>query len=127
MTNTTEIYRKKVAQPDIPWVFFNPKTKKPPVSIFYAWDSIRKKVGLGEVRLHDLRHSYASFLVNAGRSLYEVQKLLGHHDPKVTMRYAHLSPQAMLEAVNVVGNVVAGARVGRPVAANQPQAAVATA
>ena len=81
-----------------------------------------------ELRLHDLRHSYASFLVNAGRSLYEVQKLLGHHDPKVTMRYAHLSPQAMLEAVNVVGNVVAGARVGRTVtAANQPQAAVATA
>ena len=93
-------------QEDIPWVFFNPKTKKPPVSIFYAWDSIRKKVGLEEVRLHDLRHSYASFLVNAGRSLYEVQKLLGHHDPKVTMRYAHLSPQAMLEAVNVVGDLV---------------------
>ena len=68
-----------------------------------------------ELRLHDLRHSYASFLVNAGRSLYEVQKLLGHHDPKVTMRYAHLSPQAMLEAVNVVGNVVAGARAGRTV------------
>ena len=74
-----------------------------------------------ELRLHDLRHSYASFLVNAGRSLYEVQKLLGHHDPKVTMRYAHLSPQAMLEAVNVVGNVVGR----RPVVANQ--AAVATA
>jgi len=93
-------------QEDIPWVFFNPKTLRPPVSIFYAWDSIRKKVGLAEVRLHDLRHSYASFLVNAGRSLYEVQKLLGHHDPKVTMRYAHLSPQAMLEAVNVVGDLV---------------------
>lgn len=40
------------------------------------------------------------------RSLYEVQKLLGHHDPKVKMRYAHLSPQAMLEAANVVGSVV---------------------
>ena len=37
--------------------------------------------------------------------------VLGHHDPKVTMRYAHLSPQAMLEAVNVVGNVV-GRRPG---------------
>lgn len=123
-----ELLQSLPRQDDIPWLFFNPKTKKPPVSIFYAWDSIRKKVGLGEVRLHDLRHSYASFLVNAGRSLYEVQKLLGHHDPKVTMRYAHLSPQAMLEAVNVVGNVVAGARVGRPVtAANQPQTAVATA
>ena len=91
---------------DMPWVFFNPVTRRPLVSIFYAWNSIRKKVGLPDVRLHDLRHSYASFLVNAGRSLYEVQKLLGHHDPKVTMRYAHLSPQAMLEAVNIIGSIV---------------------
>ncbi|MEA1052671.1 tyrosine-type recombinase/integrase [Lamprobacter modestohalophilus] len=87
---------------ELPWVFVNPKTGKPPVSIFRAWDSIRKQVGLQDVRLHDLRHSYASFLVNAGRSLYEVQKILGHHDPKVTMRYAHLSPQAMREAANTV-------------------------
>ena len=61
-------------------------------------------------RAHDLRHSYASFLVNAGRSLYEVQKLLGHHSPKVTMRYAHLSPQAMLEAANVVGQLATAAQ-----------------
>ena len=101
---------------DIPWVFFNPKTRKPPVSIFYAWDSIRAKVGLKDVRLHDLRHSFASFLVNSGRSLYEVQRLLGHHDPKVTMRYAHLSPGALIEAANVVGDLVVKARrVGRPV------------
>lgn len=90
----------------IPWVFFNPRTRKPPVSIFYAWDTIRKRAGLAELRLHDLRHSFASFLVNAGRSLYEVQKLLGHHDPKVTMRYAHLSPGAMIDAANVVGSIV---------------------
>ena len=38
---------------------------------------------------------------------------MGHHDPKVTMRYAHLSPQVMLEAVNAVGDVVARARAGR--------------
>ena len=117
-----ELLQALPRQEDIPWVFFNPKTKKPPVSIFYAWDSIRKKVGLSEVRLHDLRHSYASFLVNAGRSLYEVQKLLGHHDPKVTMRYAHLSPQSMQEAVNIVGNVV-----GRRPVGNQVAVAVATA
>ncbi|MCX8018457.1 MAG: tyrosine-type recombinase/integrase, partial [Rhodocyclaceae bacterium] len=61
---------------------------KPPVSIFYAWDSIRRAAGIPEVRLHDLRHSFASFLINAGRSLFEVQRLLGHHDPKVTMRPA---------------------------------------
>ena len=117
-----ELLQSLPRQDDIPWVFFNPKTKKPPVSIFYAWDTIRKRIGIPEVRLHDLRHSYASFLVNAGRSLYEVQKLLGHHDPKVTMRYAHLSPQAMLEAVNVVGNVVGRRPV---VAANQAAVAVA--
>ncbi len=93
-------------QTDIPWVFFNPKTKKPPVSIFCAWDTIRNRVGLSDVRLHDLRHSFASFLVNNGRSLYEVQKLLGHHDPKVTMRYAHLAPGALIDAANVVGNLV---------------------
>lgn len=101
-----ELLQSLPRQDDIPWVSFNPKTKKPPVSIFSAWDSIRKKVGLAEVRLHDLRHSYASFLVNAGRSLYEVQKLLGHHDSKVTMRYAHLSPGALIEAANIVGNLV---------------------
>ncbi len=54
---------------DIPWVFFNPKTNKQPVSIFHAWDSIHKTVGLEEVRLQALHHSYARFLVNAGRSL----------------------------------------------------------
>ena len=105
-----ELLQSLPRDPELPWVFFNPKTKKPPVSIFYAWDTIRKRVGIPEVRLHDLRHSYASFLVNAGRSLYEVQKLLGHHDPKVTMRYAHLSPGALIDAANVVGKVVKGRR-----------------
>lgn len=100
------LLKKLPRRDDIPWVFFNPKTNKPPVSIFYAWDTIRKKVGLQDVRLHDLRHSFASFLVNSGRSLYEVQRLLGHHDPKVTMRYAHLSPAGLLDAVNMVGAVI---------------------
>ena len=45
------------------------------------------------LRLHDLRHSFASFLVNEGRTLYEVQQILGHSDAKVTERYAHLSKQ----------------------------------
>ena len=93
-------------QDGVPWVFFNPKTLKPPVSIFCAWNSIRNKVGLNNVRLHDLRHSFASFLVNSGRSLYEVQTLLGHHNPKVTMRYAHLSPGALIDAANIVGSVL---------------------
>ena len=54
--------------------------------------------------------------------LGEVQKLLGHHDPKVTMRYADLSLQAMLEAVNVVGNVVGR----RPVVATNQELTLAS-
>ena len=100
------LIRSLPRQDDMPWVFFNPRTRKPPVSIFHAWNTIRKRVGMPDLRLHDLRHSYASFLVSAGRSLYEVQKLLGHHDPKVTMRYAHLAPGALIEAANVVGDLV---------------------
>ena len=91
---------------DVPWVFFNRKTGKPLVTIFNAWKTIRRRAGLEALRLHDLRHSFASFLVNSGRSLYEVQRLLGHHDPKVTMRYAHLSPSALIEAANVVSGVL---------------------
>lgn len=91
----------------VPYAFFNPQTAKPPVSVFVAWDSIRKRAGIPDFRMHDLRHSFASFLVNAGRSLYDVQRLLGHHDPKVTMRYAHLSQQTMVEASDAAASTIA--------------------
>jgi len=50
----------------------------PFASLFYPWDCIRHPAGLTDVRLHDLRHSFASFLVNQGVSLYLAQGLLGH-------------------------------------------------
>jgi len=81
-------------------VFANPKTNKPFVSIFCAWNTARTKVGLADVRIHDLRHSFASLLINSGRSLYEVQKLLGHTQIKTTQRYAHLAPETLLAASN---------------------------
>jgi len=55
--------------PDIPWAFPNPGTGKPYVSIFCAWDTARKQAGLSDVRIHDLRHSFASLLINSGRTL----------------------------------------------------------
>ena len=91
---------------DCPWAFPNPKTGKPFVSIFYSWDSARKSAGLSDVRLHDLRHSFASFLVNAGRSIYEVQKILGHTQIKTTQRYAHLAQETLLDAANTVSQNV---------------------
>jgi integrase len=84
------------------WVFPNPKTLKPYVSIFSSWNTARKKAGLPEVRIHDLRHSFASFLINSGRSLYEVQKILGHTQVKTTQRYAHLSQDSLVAAANTV-------------------------
>ena len=89
-----------------PYVFANPKTLKPFVSFFSAWNTVRKSVGLSDVRVHDLRHSFASFLVNSGRSLYEVQRILGHTQIKTTQRYAHLSQDSLLAAANEISKAV---------------------
>ncbi|SFM74613.1 site-specific integrase [Nitrosomonas communis] len=81
-------------------LFVNQQTGKPYTTITKVWHRIRQKAGLDHLRLHDLRHQYASFLVNSGHTLYEVQQILGHSDPKVTMRYAHLSTKALQEAAD---------------------------
>ena len=91
-------------------IFANPKTGKPFVSFFYSWNNARIRAGLPEFRIHDLRHSFASHLVNAGRSLYEVQELLGHADIKTTSRYAHLSRERLVAAVEVVPFIEIGPR-----------------
>lgn len=91
---------------DSPYIFANPATQLPFVSIYYSWNAARKAVGLSDVRLHDLRHSFASFLVNNGRSIYEVQKILGHTQIKTTQRYAHLSQETLIDAANIVAKSV---------------------
>ncbi len=83
-------------------IFMNVRTGKPYVSFFYSWNAARVRAGLSDFRVHDLRHSFASFLVNAGRSLYEVQELLGHADIRTTSRYAHLNRERLISAVEVV-------------------------
>jgi integrase len=95
-----ELLQRVPRIPHCPYVFANPNTHKAYVSIFYSWDTARKNAGIPDVRIHDLRHSFASFLINAGRSLYEVQKILGHSQIQTTQRYAHLSSATLLDAVN---------------------------
>jgi integrase len=106
----------------VAWAFANPDTGKPFVSIFCAWDTARKSVGLNDVRVHDLRHSHASFLVNAGRTLYEVQHILGHTQVKTTQRYAHLSHDTLLDATNSVNTTLGGMFV--PMVSASPAAQV---
>lgn len=76
----------------------------PYTNITRAWYRLQKLAGI-KIRAHDLRHGFASMLVSGGRSLYEVQQILGHSDPKVTMRYAHLSSKVLQDAANA-GSVI---------------------
>jgi integrase len=67
-----------------------------------AWERIRRVAGLEDLRLHDLRHSWASFAVSAGISLPVVGAVLGHRHPATTLRYAHVHPEAALAATAAV-------------------------
>ena len=71
-----------------------------------AWERIRADAGLGDVRFHDLRHSYASLLVNDGVELLTVGKLLGHSQAQTTMRYAHLADDTLRKATKRVSKLV---------------------
>lgn len=87
-----------------PYVVPNPKTKMPFRSVFSSWDIARKEAGMPELRMHDLRHSMASNMVNSGRSIYEVSKVLGHAQLKTTQRYSHLSQETLLAAVDAAAD-----------------------
>ncbi len=91
---------------DDPYIFASPVTGRPSPSLHFPWFRIRETAGLLDVRLHDLRHSFASFLVNQGISLYVVQGLLGHTQARTTQRYAHLASDTLSDAAEVIRNVV---------------------
>jgi site-specific recombinase XerD len=90
-------------------LFVNYQTRLPYTTVHKVWGRLRRKAGLPHLRIHDLRHQYASFLVNSGRTLYEVQQILGHSDPSVTQRYAHLSSKALQDAANSASVAIRGA------------------
>ena len=67
-----------------------------------SWAKIRRMAELDRIRLHDLRHIFASRLANAGVSLYIIGDLLGHSRPETTQRYAHLTNEARARATALV-------------------------
>ena len=101
---------QQVEAADSTYICPNPQTGQPFKHIHRAWDRVRTDADLRDVRLHDLRHSFASFLVNNGRSLYEVQRILGHTKPSMTQRYAHLDDKSLLDAADTAGAVLIQAR-----------------
>ena len=82
------------------------------VDIQKPWRKLRKQAGLDDLRIHDLRHSFASFGVSAGMSLPMIGKLLGHTQPQTTARYAHLADDPVRAATEKIGATVADALIG---------------
>ncbi len=89
------------------YIFPSPITGRPCPSLWFPWRRIRARAGFQDVRLHDLRHSFASFLVNEGVSLHVVQALLGHANARTTQRYAHLASDTLTDATEIVDGIVA--------------------
>lgn len=84
---------------DCPYLLPNPDTKLPFVTIKHSWQTARDEAVLPGLRVHDLRHSAASFMINAGVDLFAVGRVLGHADHQSTMRYSHLANDTLLAAV----------------------------
>lgn len=92
------------------WLFPGRLPGKPLGDVRSTFARALLAAGLPPMRLHDLRHSFASLAVSAGRSLYDVQALLGHASPSMTTRYAHHDGSSLLAASQTVADVVEQAK-----------------
>ncbi len=80
------------------------------VEIKKLFHAVRLEAAISDFRIHDIRHSYASFLVSDGVSLPVIGKLLGHTQAKTTSRYAHLEDDPLRQATNRLSNAISGQR-----------------
>lgn len=95
-------------EPGSRFVFPGKSADVPLTNIRDSWQAIRVAAGIPDVRLHDLRHTYASILASAGLSLPVIGALLGHTQPATTARYTHLFDDPLRKATDIVGAVVTG-------------------
>ena len=78
-----------------PWVFPGKRKGTHQVNINDSWDRVRRRAGLDDVRLHDLRHTFASRALAIGEGLPMIGELLGHRQVNTTARYAHLARESI--------------------------------
>ena len=96
-----------------PYVLPGEKEEQHLVGLPKVWGRIKKRAKLQDVRLHDLRHSFASVGASAGMGLPIVGKLLGHRDPKTTARYAHIGDDPAKAAADRISGTIAAAMMGK--------------
>jgi integrase len=87
-------------------VFYDHKTGKPYQDVKKSFNSAVRRAKIKDFHFHDLRHTFASHLVMAGIDLTTVSRLLGHKDLTMTLRYSHLSPKHMSQAVDIMNEVL---------------------
>ncbi|KZL09071.1 tyrosine-type recombinase/integrase [Pseudovibrio sp. Ad26] len=101
------VRRRQSAVPkDCLWLFPGDVPGKPVHEMRRYWQGILKQADISDVRIHDLRHTFASLLVSGGASLEVIGKLLGHTQMSTTQRYAHLMESPLRESVNAVAGYV---------------------
>ena len=97
---------------EIDYPFANLKTGQPFVSPKKGFQKLMKKAGLEGITFHVLRHTAASIMINSGRSLYDVQRVLRHSSSTVTEKYSHLSPESVMAASDTISQQLMRAASG---------------
>ena len=92
---------------DNPWVIAGRRPGRRLASLHFPWGRIRERAGLADVRLHDLRHSFASGGLLVGEGLPMIGKLLGHSQVQTTARYAHLADDPVKAAADRIAGRIA--------------------
>lgn len=103
-----DILAKIVRQAENPYVICGSKPGSHIVNLQKSWRRIRSTADLEDVRLHDLRHTFASVAVSSGMSLPLIGALLGHSQPRTTARYAHLAAGPLRDAAEKIGLEIKG-------------------
>ena len=97
---------------DNPHIIAGAAKGAPRADLQRPWKAVRSAAKLDGVRIHDLRHSFASFGAGASLGLPIIGKLLGHSQAATTHRYAHLDADPLRRAVETIGNTIAAAMAG---------------
>jgi len=104
----SELNRLRSENSQSPFVFFNPKTRKPYLDMKTGFKGALRRAGIEGLRFHDLRHTFASRLVEKGADIETVRDLLGHHSITITQRYTHSTDDRKRSAVELLSSKADG-------------------
>jgi len=104
-----EILDSSPRVPDNPWVLPGRRKGRRLINLSKPWYDIRERAGIPDVRIHDLRHTYATVGVGFGLSLPILGNILGHSDSATTARYAHIAESPVRQGVELIGGSIADA------------------